>query len=412
MNFKKLALAAAAAAAATSAQAADLPMVAEPVNYVQACDAFGSGYFQLPGQSTCIRVHGRIRTNIVSHDLNDGLGDVTTAGSAAQEYYVSEEDGLVVAVNKLEDGTYETVRDNPADVRVVDAEDVVAIPTEDAVEEETNDYSAYARGYLYFDSMTNTDFATIKTYMELTATHNQSGDATVDMGDVFLQLGFNSGSLLIGNTSSQFDSFTGYTWIAPVSQNLSDSGVLQVSYTADIGNGLSLIASVEDANARDGASNRADFVGALAVSQGWGSAKLAAATHAYDDDDYGYAVTGSVTVAAMDGIEASFQAQYADQAVSYVGGAGESGFTDAGGVTGYNISGGLSGDLSDKVSAMLDFSYLSLEQGAADYDRTAVDASVVYSPVEGLAFAVAAGWADDSEDNKETKVGARVQYTF
>ncbi len=411
MNFKKLALAAAAAAAATSAQAADLPMVAEPVNYVQACDAFGSGYFQLPGQSTCIRVHGRIRTNIVSHDLNDGLGDVTTAGSAAQEVYVSEEDGFVVAVNKLDDGTYVTVSDDPADVVVVDAEDVVTIPTEDAVEEETNDYSAYARGYLYFDSMTNTDFATIKTYMELTATHNQSGDATVGMGDVFLQLGFNSGSLLIGNTSSQFDSFTGYTWIAPVSENYSDSGVLQVSYTADLGNGLSLIASVEDANARGGVSNRADFVGALAVSQGWGSAKLAAATHAYGEDDYGYAVTGSVTVAAMDGIEASFQAQYADQALSYIG-ADVDGFTDAGGATGYNIGGGLSADLSDKVSAMLDFSYLSLDQDDADYNRTALDASVVYSPVEGLAFAVAAGWADDSEDQKETKVGARVQYTF
>ncbi len=74
MNFKKLALAAAAAAAATSAQAADLPVVAEPVNYVQACDAYGAGYFQLPGQETCIRVHGRIRTNWKSHNLTKSLG--------------------------------------------------------------------------------------------------------------------------------------------------------------------------------------------------------------------------------------------------------------------------------------------------------------------------------------------------
>ncbi|KZL26815.1 porin [Pseudovibrio sp. WM33] len=356
MNFKKIALAAAAAAAATPAMAADLPVVAEPVNYVQACDAFGAGYFQLPGKDTCIKLGGRIRTNFVSHDLNDGLDDV--------------------------------------------------------VDGEVNSYSAYARGYLYFNSMTNTEFASIKTYTEFTATHNQSDESTVGIGDVYLQLGFDAGSLLIGDTSSQFDSFTGYTWIAPVSENYSDSGTLQVSFTADLGNGFSAIASVEDANARGGVSNRVDLVGALAVSQGWGSAKLSGATHAYDSDNYGYAVGGSVTVTALEGIEASFQAQYASKAVSYVGGAGKSTFTDAGGVKGFNIGAGIQGDLSDTVSAQFDISYLSLEQGSADYDRTALDASIVYSPVAGLAFAVAAGWADDSAENKETKVGARVQYTF
>lgn len=66
MNLKTIALAVAAAAAATPALAADLPVVAEPVNYVEACNAFGNGYFKLPGQDTCIRVHGRIRTNITS----------------------------------------------------------------------------------------------------------------------------------------------------------------------------------------------------------------------------------------------------------------------------------------------------------------------------------------------------------
>ncbi|KZL16785.1 putative outer membrane protein y4fJ precursor [Pseudovibrio axinellae] len=369
MNFKKIALAAAAAAAATPAMAADLPVVAEPVNYVEACSAYGDGYFKLPGQDTCIRVHGRIRTNFVSHDLNDGLGDVTN-------------------------------------------QDEVDADLTGETEAETNDYSAYARGYLYFESMTTTEFATIETYTAFLANHDQDGNDTVIIDDVYLQLGFNSGSLLIGDTLSQFDSFTGYTWIAPVSENFSEQYPLLIAYTADLGNGLSLTGSLEDSTERGGANNRADFVGALSVSQGWGNAKFSAAAHAYDGDDYGYALSGSVTITAMEGIEATFQAQYANRAIDYIGGAANSGFTDAGDVSGFNIGGGFQGDLSDTVSAQLDWSYLSLDQGSADYDRTAIDASLVYSPVAGLAFAVAAGWADDSNDNDEAKVGARIQYTF
>ncbi|KZL18226.1 porin [Pseudovibrio sp. Ad37] len=364
MNFKKIALAAAAAAAATPAMAADLPVVAEPVNYVQACDAFGAGYFQVPGKDTCIKLGGRIRTNFVSHNLNHGLDDVT----------------------------------NPEEV---DA----------GKDAKTNDYKAYARGYLYFESMTSTEFATIETYTAFLANHDQDGNDTVIIDDVYVQLGFESGSLLIGDTLSQFDAFTGYTWIAPVSQNFSETYPLLIGYTADLGNGLSLTASIEDSTERGGANNRADFVGALSVSQGWGSAKLSAATHAYDGNDYGYALSASVTLTAMEGIEASFQAQYADQAVSYIG-ADTKIFSDAAGAKGFNIGGGVKGDLSDKVSAMLDFSYMSIDVGATDYDRTGIDASVVYTPVTGLSFAVAAGWGDDSNDDEETKVGARIQYSF
>ncbi len=374
MNFKRIALAAAAAAAATPAIAADLPVVAEPVNYVEACSAYGDGYFKLPGQDTCIRVRGRIRTQYVSHNLNDGLGDVTNQ------------------------------------------DEVDADPT---VDKETNDYKSYARGYLYFNSMTTTEFATIETFTAFLANHNQDGKDTVIIDDVYMQLGFESGSLLVGDTLSQFDSFLGYTWIGPVSQNLSEIYPLLISYTADLGNGVALTGSIEDSTERNGANNRADFVGALSVSQGWGSAKFSAAAHAIEDndedeEDYGFALGASVTITAMEGIEATFQAQYADQALSYVVGdfTDESGFTDAEGASGFNISGGFDADLSDKVSVMLDFSYLSLEQGSQDYDRTAVDASVVYSPVKGLAFAVAAGWGDDSKDNDETKVAGRIQYTF
>jgi hypothetical protein len=60
MNFKSLLLGSAAAIVlASGAQAADLT-VAEPVDYVKVCDAFGAGFFYSPGTDTCIKVGGYV----------------------------------------------------------------------------------------------------------------------------------------------------------------------------------------------------------------------------------------------------------------------------------------------------------------------------------------------------------------
>ena len=58
MKLKSLLFGSAAVfAAGTGAQAADLP-VAEPVEYVRICDAFGTGFFYLPGTDTCLQISG------------------------------------------------------------------------------------------------------------------------------------------------------------------------------------------------------------------------------------------------------------------------------------------------------------------------------------------------------------------
>ncbi|MAU20857.1 MAG: porin [Martelella sp.] len=67
MTIKSLFLGSAAAfAAASAAQAADPVVVIEPVqaNYVEVCDAFGAGYFYIPGTETCLNVGGYIRFQI------------------------------------------------------------------------------------------------------------------------------------------------------------------------------------------------------------------------------------------------------------------------------------------------------------------------------------------------------------
>jgi hypothetical protein len=64
MNIKSLLLGSAAALAVVSgAHAADAIVAAEPepMEYVKVCDAFGAGYFYIPGTETCLKIGGYVR---------------------------------------------------------------------------------------------------------------------------------------------------------------------------------------------------------------------------------------------------------------------------------------------------------------------------------------------------------------
>ncbi|MFP5075669.1 porin [Rhizobium sp. YIM 134829] len=85
MNIKSLLLGSAAALAAVSgAQAADAIVAAEPeaVEYVKVCDAFGKGYFYIPGTETCLKIGGYIRTqiNFKENGYGNGKGDYDPFG--------------------------------------------------------------------------------------------------------------------------------------------------------------------------------------------------------------------------------------------------------------------------------------------------------------------------------------------
>jgi hypothetical protein len=74
MNIKSLLLGSAAALVAVSgARAADAVM-AEPeaVEYVRVCDAYGAGYFYIPGTETCLKIAGRVRYQIDFSDADNG----------------------------------------------------------------------------------------------------------------------------------------------------------------------------------------------------------------------------------------------------------------------------------------------------------------------------------------------------
>ncbi len=73
MNIKSLLLGSAAALAAVSgAHAADAIVAAEPepMEYVRVCDAFGKGYFYIPGSETCLKIGGYVRFEVQWNDLD------------------------------------------------------------------------------------------------------------------------------------------------------------------------------------------------------------------------------------------------------------------------------------------------------------------------------------------------------
>ncbi|MFC3165103.1 porin [Ciceribacter thiooxidans] len=79
MNIKSLLLGSAAALAVVSgAQAADAIVAAEPepMEYVRVCDAFGTGYFYIPGTETCLKISGSVRAQLEwGYDNNTDTSD-------------------------------------------------------------------------------------------------------------------------------------------------------------------------------------------------------------------------------------------------------------------------------------------------------------------------------------------------
>jgi Porin subfamily len=71
MNIKSLLIGSAAALVAVSGARAADAVVAEPeaVEYVRVCDAYGAGYFYIPGTETCLKIGGFVR-----YEISGGTG--------------------------------------------------------------------------------------------------------------------------------------------------------------------------------------------------------------------------------------------------------------------------------------------------------------------------------------------------
>jgi len=84
MNIKSLLLGSAAAFSVVSgAHAADAIVAAEPepLEYVRICDAYGAGYFYIPGTETCLKIGGKVRSDVSWYNAYKAGQDAAARGT-------------------------------------------------------------------------------------------------------------------------------------------------------------------------------------------------------------------------------------------------------------------------------------------------------------------------------------------
>ncbi|MBP1887610.1 hypothetical protein J2Z50_005925 [Ensifer mexicanus] len=123
---------AAALSVAWGAQAADAVVAAEPepMEYVRVCDAFGTGYFYIPGTETCLRVSGylRFQTSFGPNEVNgrQGWGSQGTSDwdsfSRAQIVVTSKSDTEFGTLTGLFAGEFSADNDTDAGDSVINVD--------------------------------------------------------------------------------------------------------------------------------------------------------------------------------------------------------------------------------------------------------------------------------------------------
>ncbi|WP_068080994.1 porin [Polycladidibacter stylochi] len=373
---------------ATPVFAADLP-APEPIEYVQICDAYGNGYYFIPGTDTCLRIRGRVRAEYRWNNFGD------------------------------EPNNWTDRRDRSTQTR--------------------------ARGYLRMDARTQTEYGLLRAYIDLFATVDsgrlsqtrettefdgadreivtETSDPTTDMTLDYAFIQF--GGMTIGKTHSFYDFWTGYAYGAINTVAYSDVTLWLAGYTFDLGNGLSFSIAAEDQTfrresviARDdennitigyGGNRTPDLVANLRLDQGWGSAQLMAAVHevryavSYPDSDVGWAVGGGVEVYLpiftdfMQNTQFALMSSYAQGAMGYVHSDwGVRVFdsvstenadltTDDDLTTGWSVAGGLYTEFSDEWNFAIQASYATVNPTRIqDFNQTDAVAKIGWTPVHGF----------------------------
>ncbi|PHP68306.1 hypothetical protein CSC94_06565 [Zhengella mangrovi] len=233
MTFKGLLLGSAAALAAVSgARAADAVVYEpEPVEYVKVCDAYGAGFFYIPGTETCLSINGYVYFQVGgTSDRDGGLAITDTPGYHGFGY---------------------------------------------------GGYNVATRGRLNIDARSDTEWGTLRSYIRLQGTWGTNIDGNVAFNQAYLELG----GLRMGYTES--------AWVDSMNAGVavygshSDGGLYyayqlrhQVNYTFSA-NGFAATLSLEHDEGPAATDWVPDVVGVLSYNAGWGGAW---AKVAYDND--------------------------------------------------------------------------------------------------------------------------------
>jgi hypothetical protein len=287
MKFRTLLLGTAAAfGMAGGAQAADLA-VAEAIDYVKVCDAYGAGYYYIPGTDTCLRIGGHVQLDVWFYD-DDVVGNII---------------GHEVIIPDVPPGSY------PVSV----AKDTYSASWEFKTEANAN-----------FTARTMSDLGPVVTHFTFVSVSNNNDIVTRGFGDgktVRLDNAYGSiGPLLFGWTNSTFDYGGGFTYDGSIR---SDKKVDQIRWSYMMGS-WGLIAGLEDPrdrydpNAKNATGDFPDIILAITGGGGGWDWKLAGAVTDRTSGT-GWAVQLGVTGDLGGGFKLRAQAAYADNAPSYVG---------------------------------------------------------------------------------------------
>ncbi|MDQ6702635.1 MAG: porin [Pseudomonadota bacterium] len=294
--FKGLLLASAASLAGLTfepgANAADLPArQAAPIEYVRICDAYGAGFFYIPGTDTCLRVGGLVLGELRGHDPLFSI--------AGPLFYAN-------GIPHLGAG-------------------FVPLPNQYTNARSRDALAFSALGRVELDARTQSPWGTLRTFARMDAFYGSGASAQLGgLGQLVNTFNTTAGStaprettivnkafiqfagLTAGQAQSMFDFYAdAYNY-----ENLrgSNATVALLSYTATFGDGFSATLSFEDQPSRRAAIGSTiaattaapitiggvsatsfqaqhagarvpEIVGNLRLDQPWGSVQLSAAAH-------------------------------------------------------------------------------------------------------------------------------------
>ena len=253
---KSLVLGSAAGLLAMSAgaQAADLPVKAKAVEYVRICSLYGAGFFYIPGTDTCIKIGGYLRAEVNIH-----------GGNSNQPFW-------------------------NGDPGVVDRWE--------------NQYNDYARMALTIDTRTATEYGVVRTFGQADFTFATEGTTnsvgvqggSVDTAGLAGQIYNNSAGAGYATPEFLFIQFAGFTfgksasafntpWHGFPGNNTAYlvggydtvTGINNIQYTAQFGNGVSGTIGLDDSS-ESGYNRTQIFNATLVPSFGMTNVQSVAAT--------------------------------------------------------------------------------------------------------------------------------------
>jgi len=262
--------------AVSGAQAADLPVKAKAVEYVRICSLYGAGFFYIPGTDTCIKIGGYLRADTTfnggAHGApawNSDLGQQ----NRYRDYFVSRS-RMALTVDTRTATEYGVVR-------------------------------TFGQGDFQF---TNLGGSSRNPNLQATNLGNNpqlldtAGNGYVAVEYLFIQFaGFTFGKSSSAY-STPWNGFPGNINSSLLGGNNTDTGVNNIQYTAEFGNGVSASIGLDDPTVWDrtavynlgipsaigvnGTGSNAyagvhapDIVGRIRVDQAWGLFQLSAAAH-------------------------------------------------------------------------------------------------------------------------------------